>query len=698
MNTPPRPCGAFDVEARATNHEEEGDRGAEKPDAKKRRWWSFGRGGGKTAENASEHDASGADLWAKSPDSEPEDAKTSTTVLEPTGEEEKKKENQGLFSTIAGFMDRKQQQQGEPIAVEPKTPAKDDVSWTEKVLDVIVPNRQSKREEAKQERPAKDDWKQSDEEREKPPSPLERLRGIRELYQPPAKSSKDEDAEGEKSKQPGKGNAVLNLIPWLNQKSASKPDTGSKSGGSSDIFADSSTRTEDKPASLSKDAAGSDLGAKNADSAESKANDKEDESKASAADKKAETEPETAITKRKELATAGTTAVEVSSVPQKDVASIRLIFGSETFFATETVSHPGGLIFRGNLRGEPKSTLAKLEKRLAARLGDKYTLCLAEGEEDLRPVVVVVPTARDRRPPSPRQKVLALGIAALTLSTCFARGAYANLHAGVIRNAYGLPIDPGAMEMLFQRAPVSFMGVSIAVVVLIAQMVQRAVAGRRKTRVALPYLIPSYQLGSFGAVVQLSSPTPSRAALFDIAFSGALTLLVISLVLLIQGLRLSTSFPSVIPVSMSMVSSSALIGVLTRFVPQGNILVDYGKAWIGLHPLAVIGANCLTIAALNLLPIRQLDGGRIVSAIYGRKTAVFASRVTIFFLLLASAKVPYYFVFLAAVTFGPWSIDRPAKNELTEPNGIRAVLGYLLLLTMVAILLPHPASKFFGTL
>lgn len=391
--------------------------------------------------------------------------------------------------------------------------------------------------------------------------------------------------------------------------------------------------------------------------------------------------------------------VDMASIPQRDVAAIRLIFGSETFFATETLSPPGGLIFRGNLRGEPKATVAKLEERLASRLGDKYTLCLAEGEEDLRPVVVIVPTARDKRPATPRQRFFAVVIGLLTITTCLARGLYAISFKPLIESFY--PVTGASVVEKFFSIPsaVSFTtAASICVIILISQIVQRVVASRYRTRITLPYFIPSFQLGSFGAVVQLASPTPTRDALFDIALSGAATLVFISLSLLLVGLRLSTTFSGVVPVPISTVSSSVVLGFLTQNVPHGNILVDYGRSLIALHPLAVIGANCLTIAALNLLPMRQLDGGRIISALYGRRTAVFASRVTVMFLLLASTKSPYFVVFLAAVTFGPWNMDRPSKNELTEPGSGRTIVGYLFMLLMIGVLLPYPASKFFGTL
>jgi len=639
--------------------------------------------------------------------------------------EAKEEDNRGWFGAISKFLPSKNKDSGdeehqktvkEPqvVAVKKeeifvnfpdeketvgKPEKKKDDPWTQ-ILNVIVPNRKEKASESKNE----PQHTENETKAEKGQSPLDRLRSIRELYMPP-KTNGESPSSPEKSKSEAanesKGSFVGKFIPWIGQGKAEAKDDDTKleqqvemkptapRGGGGGVAKNEENMEEEKGA-LTTVLVKSKV--------EEKSEEKENTPRISTASVKTKKEKSDDKKRKKGAAGAnGAGSMEVSSVPQKDVATIRLIFGSETFFATETVAHPGGLIFRGNLRGEPKATLAKLEKRLHNKLGDKYTLCLAEGEDDLRPVVVIVPTARDKRPSSPRQKLIAVIIAVWTVYTCFTRGSYANLHADVIRSGYGLPINPSILEQLYLFGPVPFMALSIAAVVLISQLVQRMVAARRKTRLGLTYLLPSYQLGSFGAVVQLASPTPSRAALFDIAFSGALTLLVVSLGLLIIGLKLSTSFPSVLPVPMSMVSSSMFIGALTTYIPNGNILVDYGKSWIGLHPLAIIGANCLTIAALNLLPIRQLDGGRIVFAIYGRKIAVMASRVTIFFLLLASAKVPYYFVFLAAVTFGPWSLDRPAKNELTEPNGIRAILGYVLLLAMVGILLPHPASKFFGT-
>lgn len=394
----------------------------------------------------------------------------------------------------------------------------------------------------------------------------------------------------------------------------------------------------------------------------------------------------------------------VVDVSQEDIAKIRSIFGSETFFATETLSPPGGLIFRGNLRGEPAVVLSKLEKRLHDRLGDKYTLCLAEGEERLRPVVVVCPTARDRRPASPREVYFSIFVGAFTVSTCYARALFVNWQVVEFRSFFNATPEKAlaasggvlgrALTSVLLRFPITSISTAILAVVVLSQLVQRWMARKNNTRICLPAFLPSYQLGSFGSIVQIASPTPTRTALFDIALSGAATLILSSLLLLVIGLHLSTPAGALIfPVHKSMISSSMVVGWLTRTIAGGGQLsIHAPSSLVGLHPMAIVGANCLTIAALNLLPIRQLNGGRIVSAIYGRKTGTMASRVTLLFLLLASSRSNYLFVFLALVLFGPWSLDRPAKNELTEPNNTRAIVGYLFLLLMLSVLLPFPIN------
>lgn len=392
-------------------------------------------------------------------------------------------------------------------------------------------------------------------------------------------------------------------------------------------------------------------------------------------------------------------STESYSIPQRDISSIRQIFGSETFFATDTIPAPGGLLFHGNLRGEPQPTIDKLEKKLEAKFGSKYTLCLAEGE-DQGPVVVVVPSSYHQQSPAPRHRLMAIGLATMTISTCLSRGLAAIVLRPRIIQAHGLPPRSNILERLFYYPLSSSVTVAVAIglFLLFAHVAQRIVASYYRTKLAMPFVLPSYQLGSFGSVVYLVSPAPNRAALFDIAIASTVAMVIPAMICLVIGLRMSTSFASVFPVPMSLVSNSLLMGYLTQQVPNGKILVDYQRSLIGLHPLAIIGANCLTIAALNLLPIRQLDGSRIIGSLFGRRAALRAWRISVIYLLLASSKNPYLIMFLFVVSFGPWQVDRPSRNELTEPDNVRTIIGYLFMLLMIALLLPFPKSPFFGTL
>ncbi len=84
-------------------------------------------------------------------------------------------------------------------------------------------------------------------------------------------------------------------------------------------------------------------------------------------------------------------AKQFSTLPMEDLKLIQGIFGIETFYVTETIPYQEGVIFKGNLRGEPAFAHERLTKEMQSRIGDKYNLFLVEGQ-DRRPVVIVLPT------------------------------------------------------------------------------------------------------------------------------------------------------------------------------------------------------------------------------------------------------------------------------------------------------------------
>jgi len=97
------------------------------------------------------------------------------------------------------------------------------------------------------------------------------------------------------------------------------------------------------------------------------------------------------------------------------------------------------------------------------------------------------------------------------------------------------------------------------------------------------------------------------------------------------------------------------------------------------------------ISALNLMPAGQLDGGRVVQAIYGRKTArrtTIATLIILGIVALANPSNPLILYWAIIILFLQRSLERPSLNEITEPDDTRAILGLVALFLMVATLIP----------
>jgi len=88
------------------------------------------------------------------------------------------------------------------------------------------------------------------------------------------------------------------------------------------------------------------------------------------------------------------------------------------------------------------------------------------------------------------------------------------------------------------------------------------------------------------------------------------------------------------------------------------------------------------------MPAGQLDGGRIVQAIYGRKIAgrtTFATLIILGLVGLGNSLALYWAIVILFLQREP---ERPSLNEITEPDDTRAVLGLVALFVMAAILIP----------
>jgi len=364
----------------------------------------------------------------------------------------------------------------------------------------------------------------------------------------------------------------------------------------------------------------------------------------------------------------GTNEVEIIPVPVEDLKAIQGIFGIDTFFATETIPYQDGVILKGNLRGDPEQVHSRLTASLQARLNDRYRLFLVDNQDE-KPVVIILPSTNDPQPTTVSQKILAVVLLLATIATSLETGGLLlgfDFFGSPSRYLEVLPVAAGIWAVLGS-----------------GEIARRVVANQYNVGLSWPFFIPTLQIGSFGAIDRFESLLPNRKVLFDIAFAGSAAGGIVSLLMLITGLLLSHP-GSLFQVPAEYFKGSVLVGALAKVV-LGSALQ---QPIVDVHPLVVIGWLGLVIVALNLMPAGQLDGGRIIQAIYGRKIASRATLATFVVLAIASLVNPLALYWAIVILILQRNLERPSLNELTEPDDARAALGLLALFLMIVALLP----------
>ncbi|MEM6255571.1 MAG: site-2 protease family protein [Cyanobacteria bacterium P01_D01_bin.156] len=361
------------------------------------------------------------------------------------------------------------------------------------------------------------------------------------------------------------------------------------------------------------------------------------------------------------------------AVPTDDLVEIESIFGVDTFFRTETVPYRAGVFFKGNLRGEPDTTVKALTAQLENRFDDRYRLFLITGPDD-RPGVIVLPSDADPKPANVPQKVLVVALAIATFIT--------SLETGALLKDFSL------FDNLERWPEVLPTALSVLAILGVHELGHRWQANRHSIQLSPPYVLPTWQIGSFGALTKFESLLPNRSVLFDIAFAGPAAGGLLSLAMLLVGLVLSHP-GSLYQLPVEFFQESVLVGTLARAV-LGDTLqtVDF----VDVDPLVLMGWLGLVITALNVMPAGRLDGGRIVQAIYGRKIQGRTTAITLVVLTLIALANPLALYWAALILFLQRGDERPCRDDLSEPDDARAALALLILFLMLATLLPLTPS------
>ena len=250
-------------------------------------------------------------------------------------------------------------------------------------------------------------------------------------------------------------------------------------------------------------------------------------------------------------------------------------------------------------------------------------------------------------------------------------------------------------------------------------------AGKKHgVQVTLPFFIPLplSLFGTMGAFINMRSLPRDRRALFDLAISGPLSGLAVSIIALIIGLNLSTidQLPLVPPQGgMLQMEGNSLLYLLLKFavfgkwLPQPQDITGLAllKHWIQyfftgrpfpwgaldvmIHPVAWAGWAGLFVTGVNLLPAGQLDGGHILYALFGHKTSQRIFPIVITALVLMGFFWNVWWMWAVLVFFlGRRHAEPP--DQITRLDSKRIALGYLAIAVFILTFIPVPIMFFGG--
>jgi membrane-associated protease RseP (regulator of RpoE activity) len=204
--------------------------------------------------------------------------------------------------------------------------------------------------------------------------------------------------------------------------------------------------------------------------------------------------------------------------------------------------------------------------------------------------------------PKPPRRLLHLGLFLATVIT--------TIIAGAIQQGVNPLETPG---LLYKGIPFSF---TLLLILGTHEMGHYLVSRRHHLDVTLPYFIPAppipFIIGTFGAFIRIRSPIRDKRALLDVGCAGPLAGVLVSIPVILVGLKLST-----ITVmgrgGESLTLGEPLLFKLLSWLALGHLTPE---ADVILHPVAFAGWIGLLVTALNLMPVGQLDGGHVAYALF----------------------------------------------------------------------------------
>ncbi|KAI8007675.1 hypothetical protein LOK49_LG07G00890 [Camellia lanceoleosa] len=369
---------------------------------------------------------------------------------------------------------------------------------------------------------------------------------------------------------------------------------------------------------------------------------------------------------------------ELIRIPKETIEILRdQVFGFDTFFVTSQEPYEGGLLFKGNLRGQAARSYEKIMKRMEDKFGDQYKLFLLINPEDDKPVAVVVP-----------KKTLQPETTAVP--EWFAAGAFGlvTVFTLLLRNVPALQSNlPSTFDNLGLLKDGLPGAIVTALILGVHEISHILVAKDAGVKLGVPYFVPSWQIGSFGAITRIVNIVPKREDLLKVAAAGPLAGFSLGLVLLLLGFILPPSDGIGLVIDASLFHESFLAGGIAKLL-LGDVLKEGTP--ISVNPLVIWAWAGLLINAINSIPAGELDGGRISFAIWGRKASARLTAASIALLGISSLFNDVAFYWVALIFFLQRGPIAPLSEEITNPDNKYVSLGIVVLILGVLVCLPYP--------
>ncbi len=338
-------------------------------------------------------------------------------------------------------------------------------------------------------------------------------------------------------------------------------------------------------------------------------------------------------------------------------------------FLTENTSVRGDgrvVAFVGELLRDAESAFGILEQRFK-RLGYLPVLRKAQGRDWI--LATPAPMVKGRSRP-----IINLLLFLATICTVVLGGA--------LQEGY----NPLADHPLTLLSGIPF-ALALLGILVTHELAHFVVARFHDMRATLPYFIPVpfSPLGTFGAVIRMESPIKDRKTLFDVGISGPLAGLVVSLVALVVGLRLSEVTVPLPGAPVMPLGTGILVDWITDLVlgPLPDHLM------VILHPIAFAGWFGIFVTVMNLIPVSQLDGGHIGYAFFGEAHRWVAALVFLGLLLMGLFWTGWLFWGFFILIVGRLQ-HPPPLNDITPLDTKRKLLGVLAFGLLFLLGTPRP--------